>query len=126
MKTSESAPQFKEQTGREEEEREKKKIKLRVVVSLYFRAVQDTEEQNVIRIIMTSKGFHHSVTVRMPTRSMVHETASFYWHGIQSAPLGYMSLAFAVGAAHYGAPRTCQHPTTQSLLMPPLLTSSLA
>lgn len=43
------------------------------------------------------RGFHHSVTVRMPTRSMVHETASFYWHGIQSVPLGYMSLALQWG-----------------------------
>lgn len=42
-------------------------------------------------------GFHHSVTVRMPTRSMVHETASFYWHGIQSVPLGYMSLGLQWG-----------------------------
>lgn len=33
----------------------------------------------------------------MPTRSMVHETASFYWHGIQSVPLGYMSLALQRG-----------------------------
>lgn len=43
------------------------------------------------------RGFHHSVTVRMPTRSMVHETASFYWHGIQSVPPGYMSLALEWG-----------------------------
>lgn len=43
------------------------------------------------------RGFHRSVTVRMPTRSMVHETASFYWHGIQSVPPGYMSLALQWG-----------------------------
>lgn len=42
-------------------------------------------------------GFHRSVTVRMPTPSLVHETASFYWHDIQSVPLGYMSLAMQWG-----------------------------
>lgn len=41
--------------------------------------------------------FHLSVTVRMPTRSMVHETASFYWHGIQSDAPGCMSLALCCG-----------------------------
>lgn len=46
------------------------------------------------------------------------------WHSISSSRV-YV-LGFAVGATHYGAPRTCQHPTTQSLLMPPLLTSVLA
>ncbi len=62
-------------------------------------------------------GFHRSVTVRMPTWSMVHETASFYWHGIQSDPPGYMSLALQWGPSHYRAHRTCPHLTTQSLLM---------
>lgn len=48
--------------------------------------------------------FHRSVTVKMPTRSMVHETASFYWHGIQSVPPGYMSLALLWGPPIAAAP----------------------
>lgn len=63
-------------------------------------------------------GFHHSVTVRMPTRSMAHETASFYWHGIQSVRWVYV-LGFAVGATYYSSACTCPHLTTQSALMPP-------
>lgn len=68
------------------------------MVSFSLRAGEATEEQNVIHIILTSKGGGFiSVAVWMPTRSMVHETASFYWHGIQSVPLGYMSLALQRG-----------------------------
>lgn len=42
----------------------------------------------------------------MPTQSMVHETAPFfYWHGIQSNPPGCV-LGWAAGATHYTTPRT--------------------
>lgn len=55
--------------------------------------MRPTEEQKCVSHYHDLEGgFHHSVTVGMPTGSMVHETASFYWHGIQSVPLGYMSL----------------------------------
>lgn len=55
--------------------------------------------RNKMRFILSwpQREFHRSVTVKMPTRSMVHETASFYWHGIQSVPPGYMSLALLWG-----------------------------
>lgn len=62
--------------------------------------------------------FHRSVTAKMPTRSMVHETASFYWHGIQSVPPGYMSLALqwgppitALPASYYPIPFYAPPPT---------------
>lgn len=55
--------------------------------------------RNKMRFILSwpQREFHHSVTAKMPTRSMVHETASFYWHGIQSVPPGYMSLVVQWG-----------------------------
>lgn len=47
---------------------------------------------------------------------MVHETAFFYWHGIQSVPLGICPW---ICTTHYSAPCTCRHLTTQSLFIPP-------
>lgn len=78
-----------------QEEEEKKKTGL----GFHFLSEQYELQTNTMWFILSwpRRGFHYSETARMPTRSMVHETASFYWHGIQSAPLGYMSLALQWG-----------------------------
>lgn len=57
-----------------------------------------------------------AVTMRMPTWSMVHETASFYWHGIQSVSPGYMSLAL-----QWGPPITALPAPAHVLLPNPIL-----
>lgn len=89
-------------------------------MGFHFLSEQYELQTNTMWFILSwpRRGFHYSETARMPTRSMVHETASFYWHGIQSAPLGYMSLALQ-WATYNSAPCTCPHLTTPFNAFPP-------
>lgn len=75
----------------------KGKFSLRVLFNSSSEQYRPQRNKMWFTLSWPRRGFHHSVTVRMPTRSMVHETVSFYWHGIQSVPLGYMSLALQWG-----------------------------
>lgn len=80
--------------------------------------MQPTEEQNVIHIIMTSKGVSSQCDCEdaNSVNGAWNCLLLLAWHSISSSWV-YV-LGFAVGATHYSTPCTCPHLTTQSLLMP--------
>lgn len=91
-------------------------------VLLKYSSEQYNPQENKMWLTLSwpQRGFHHSVTVRMPAQSMVHETAFFLlaWRSITSSWV-YV-LGFAFRATHYNTPCTCLTTPFNAPSPPPL------
>lgn len=103
----------------------RKKIRFEGAVQFFLRAVQPTGEQNVIHIIMTSKGISSQCDCEdaNSVNGAWNCLLLLAWHSISSSWV-YV-LGFAVGSTHYSTPCTCPHLTTPIPFngFPPLLPS---